>query len=79
MQGVFFRVEAKKKAERLGLTGFTKNERDGALIIEAEGEKEKIEQFLEWARVGPAGAYVTNVEVSEGEMKGFAEFKVSPS
>ena len=76
VQGVFFRVEAKKEADVLGLAGFTNNESDGTLVIEAEGEENALEAFLSWCKKGPAGAYVTHVEMQYGKPKGFTEFEI---
>jgi len=39
VQGVFFREAAKRKARELSLVGFVKNQEDGAVYLEAEGEK----------------------------------------
>lgn len=74
VQGVFFRVSAKKEAEKLGITGFARNEPDGSVYIEAEGNKEKLDKFLEWCRIGPTAAKVDKVEVKEGGIKNFSEF-----
>ncbi len=76
VQGVFFRNSAKAEAERLGIKGFARNEPDGAVYIEAEGEPEALEKFLAWCRRGPGPAKVGLVEVTEGEAKGFKEFAV---
>lgn len=58
VQGVFFRANAKKKAKELGITGFARNEPDGTVYIEAEGEEENLEKFLEWCHRGPPFAHV---------------------
>ena len=76
VQGVFFRAETKKKAEELGLAGFTKNERDGTLLIEAEGEERLLRDFLDWCKKGPVGAHITYMEVYEGPPGGFKGFEV---
>ena len=61
-QGVFFRHSAKKKAEELEISGLARNEEDGTVYIEAQGEKENLEKFIKWCRVGPAPASVEKVE-----------------
>ena len=76
VQGVFFRVLAKEKADELGITGFVRNESDGSLYIEAEGEASNLDRFLAWCRQGPKSAGVEDVEVSESEMRGFVEFSL---
>ncbi len=39
VQGVNFRFEAKLTADKLGVKGFVRNEADGSVYIEAEGEE----------------------------------------
>ena len=75
VQGVFFRVSAKEKAEELNIAGFVRNEPDGPVYVEAEGEKESLDEFLQWCKNGPEGAKVDKVEVAEGSLKNFSEFK----
>ena len=74
VQGVFFRVTAKEKAEKLRIKGFARNEEDGAVYIEAEGEKDKLDKFLEWCKNGPDKAQVEKLEVTEGPVKNFSSF-----
>ena len=76
VQGVFFRVSAKEKADELGITGFARNERDASLYIEAEGEEDNLNKFFAWCQDGPDSANVENVEISEGKMGNFSEFKI---
>lgn len=77
VQGVFFRMEAKKKAEQLGLSGFAENHEDGTVYIELEGEESLLEEFVNWAKNGPSLANVEDVEIMEEEgLKGFEDFTV---
>jgi len=62
VQGVFFRHSAKQKAEELNIKGFAKNEPDGTVYIEAEGEEENLKQFLDWCYQGSPFALVEKVE-----------------
>lgn len=77
VQGVFFRASTKDEADRLGIKGFVKNERDGSVYIEAEGEDESLKHFVEWCRVGPAHAVVADVKIAEVEPRSFSVFKIS--
>lgn len=72
---VDFRHSARRLAEELGITGFARNERDGTLYIEAEGSDRALRQFVEWCQTGPKYAKVERVEVSEGGISGFQDFK----
>ena len=77
VQGVFFRHSAQKEAEKLGLKGFARNEPDGAVYLEAEGEEKDLEKFLEWCRKGPPLAQVQKVESGfSRELKNFKEFTI---
>ncbi len=75
VQGVFFRVSAKDEADKLGLKGFARNEKDGSVYIEVEGKKETLDKFLEWCKNGPEAAMVEKLEIKEGTVKNFSEFK----
>ncbi|NQU83353.1 MAG: acylphosphatase [Parcubacteria group bacterium] len=63
VQGVFFRVGIKEKADELGIFGWARNIESGGVEIMAEGEKEKLEKLIEWARQGPESAEVEKAEV----------------
>lgn len=77
VQRVFFRHSAREKARELGVTGFARNEEDGAVYIEAEGEEGALEQFIAWCRIGPEPAQVENIEVSySDELKHFSDFSM---
>ena len=76
VQGVFFRESARNKAEELGINGFAKNEPDGIVYIEAEGEEEKLKEFIKWCGYGPELAGVGKINFKEGELKNFEKFVV---
>jgi acylphosphatase len=77
VQGVFFRASTQEKATELGLTGRVRNREDGAVEIIAEGGKEKLNELVEWCRVGPPGARVTGVEIKSEPYTGeFKEFSI---
>lgn len=75
VQGVFFRTTAKEEADKLNLTGFAKNEPDGSVYIEIEGEKNKLDNFLDWCKDGSTLARVNKIETTEGELKNFSTFE----
>lgn len=76
VQGVLFRDSAKEEAQRLGVTGFVRNEPDGTVYIEAEGREEQLREFITWVNRGTDRAHVARVEPEEGEMKGYTEFNI---
>ena len=53
VQGVGFRCEARRAAGKLGLTGWARNERDGAVTVEAEGPAACAAEFLRALRSVP--------------------------
>jgi acylphosphatase len=75
VQGVGFRYSAVYRAKGIGISGYVRNMPDGSVEVVAESEASKCEQFLEWLREGPPGAYVRNVEFHytqhTGRFKGF--------
>ncbi|PIR70606.1 MAG: acylphosphatase [Candidatus Niyogibacteria bacterium CG10_big_fil_rev_8_21_14_0_10_42_19] len=73
VQGVNFRHEVKNHANRLGITGWIKNENNGSLSMVVEGEEEKLEHLIDWCKSGPSFARVKDVEVKFDEATG--EFK----
>ena len=76
VQGVFFRASTKAVADQLGIKGMVKNQSDGTVYMEAEGDEFALESFLEWCDEGPEKAEVEKVEIKEGELKNFRNFEV---
>ncbi len=76
VQGVYFRDSTREQAEKLGLTGFVKNEPDGSVLIEAEGEEEDLQALADWCLDGPQLAKVERVETSEGTLHGYNKFEI---
>jgi acylphosphatase len=76
VQGVKFRYEATKLASTLGIAGLAKNQPDGSVYIDAEGDKLAIEKLLAWCRIGPSHASVTSVTYTEREPIGYRGFIV---
>jgi acylphosphatase len=76
VQGVWFRKSAQQKALALGLRGFCKNMEDGSVCIEAEGDLEKLFNFVNWCKKGPELAEVENIKMSEETPTGAMGFVV---
>jgi acylphosphatase len=76
VQGVFYRASTVEKARQLGLRGFVRNEPDGSVYIEAEGEPDVLAKFVDWTKTGPPRARVDSCEVFEGSVKGFKAFEI---
>ena len=65
VQGVGFRWGAREAAQRLGVTGWARNRRDGSVEVEVEGPPEQVDRMLDWLRTGPPGSSVAAVDVSD--------------
>lgn len=62
VQGVGFRWCSYEKFVEFELQGKAENMPDGTLEITVSGEEENLKNFLRWARIGPQGARVANME-----------------
>jgi acylphosphatase len=76
VQGVNFRVRTRQKAQEIGIKGFVKNEIDGSVYIEAEGDEDQIQAFMEWCGEGPERADVQEVYFESAPLKNFLGFDV---
>ena len=76
VQGVFFRAEARARAEALGVAGWIRNADDGTVEAVFEGDDEQVSSLVEWCRHGPAGARVDEVEAVREEPAGEVGFQV---
>ncbi|NOZ03479.1 MAG: acylphosphatase [FCB group bacterium] len=77
VQGVWFRAFARRQAARLDLTGWVQNMFDGSVYCEVEGDKDKIDIFIEKLKRGPEFARVDDVQVEWVPFKGqFDSFEV---
>ena len=76
VQGVKYRVTAQREARQRGLTGWVRNEPDGAVLIDVEGHPEAVDAFLTWCSKGPPGARVTAVETTVADPAGYEEFTI---
>ncbi|WP_192988420.1 acylphosphatase [Carnobacterium mobile] len=66
VQGVGFRYMTKMVADQLGVFGIVRNESDGSVYIEANGEPEKIDAFIEEIRKSPSpSGKVEHIDLAE--------------
>ena len=75
VQGVFFRMETKKAADRLGVFGWVRNQLDGTVEAVFEADRDRVDAIIVWCREGPPIADVSDVIVNweeyTGEFDGF--------
>ncbi len=67
VQGVGYRYAMTREADRLGLAGWVRNRLDGSVEAVVAGPAEQVDAVIDWAKRGPAPAYVSAVEVREAE------------
>lgn len=76
VQGVFYRAFTQKEAERLQVNGFVRNQPNGDVYIEAEGEESALKELINWCKTGSPNAIVQEVKTAEGELKKFTGFRI---
>lgn len=76
VQGVFFRASAKEKADELHIKGLARNNADGSVSIEAEGEEENLLRFIDWCKKGPRLSRVDRCEIEENVVQHFNNFSI---
>ncbi|MDR2802903.1 MAG: acylphosphatase [Treponema sp.] len=70
VQGVGFRYYACTEAERLGISGWIRNNPGGEVEVYAEGGREPLKLFLAWLRKGPRYGRVDSVSVDWRKPRG---------
>lgn len=76
VQGVYYRASLLKEAERLGLKGFVENKANGNVEAIAYGEEEGLMALVEWCKLGPPLAVVSDVKFAECEAEIFENFSI---
>ncbi len=78
VQGVFFRREVTRLARHLDVSGWVRNLPDGSVEVLAEGDKQKLDELVQFCRIGPSGARVKDVGVEWSDFRGeFRGFKIT--
>lgn len=78
VQGVFYRMETRKVAEKFGVAGWVRNLIDGRVEAMFEGAEGDVEAVLKWCHEGPRHAVVENVEISRQAYSGeFDSFEIA--
>jgi acylphosphatase len=76
VQGVGFRYFVIRHAQRLGLSGYTKNLYSGEVLTMVEGSKPAIVELYSLIKTGPSHAHVRKYTISweeyAGEFSGFS-------
>lgn len=67
VQGVNYRAWTRKEAEKLGLTGWVRNEEDGSVAAFIAGPAAAVAAMIGKLRQGPSMAAVSEVAVEDAE------------
>jgi len=76
VQGVFYRAETQRSAQRLGLTGWVRNVPDGSVELVACGEAAELDQLERWLWQGPPHAQVEKVEAGDVKPQQYSGFEI---
>ena len=76
VQGVSFRVWCKEQALAKKLVGLVRNEENGSVYIELEGDFKAVQSVVEACYFGPELAVVTDVATKEISLKKDNEFEI---
>ena len=67
VQGVGFRYSMLREAQRLGLSGWVRNRRDGSVEALVQGKADIVAAMVAWSKQGPPGAQVSEVSVANAD------------
>ncbi len=70
MQGVGYRANTRRVANRLDLKGWVRNMPNGDVEAVVEGSEEMVDRLIQWCHRGPTGAHVTDIQVRHETPKG---------
>ncbi len=77
VQGVYFRYRTRDEAKKYGVNGWVRNLPDGRVEAIFAGQKENVEELIDFVSKGPSRAKVLDVNVNWQDYNGeFKEFKV---
>jgi acylphosphatase len=77
VQGVYFRFNMQQVAKKNSVVGWVRNLPDGNVEALLEGNKEDVNQVVEWSKIGPDNAMVDEVKVEYRQYVGeYSDFIV---
>ncbi len=80
VQGVGFRYFVQTEANQLDLVGWARNRRDGSVEVVAEGEVDKLKDFVGTLQRGSASSLVREVKTRLQDPSGeFKSFHIRPT
>ncbi|WP_377705768.1 acylphosphatase [Pseudoduganella sp. UC29_71] len=79
VQGVGYRASLADRAAALGLRGWVRNRRDGAVEALVDGDAQAIDAIVSWARRGPPAARVASVAIEDAAPAEPGAFNILPT
>ncbi|TNE92681.1 MAG: acylphosphatase [Deltaproteobacteria bacterium] len=79
VQGVWFRDSTVRTAQALGLQGWVRNRRDGTVEAVFEGPTDVVDEAVDWCRLGPPQARVSEIEIEDEPLVGERGFARRPT
>ena len=70
VQGVYFRFNMQQVAMKNSVVGWVRNLPDGNVEALLEGNKEHVNQVVQWSKIGPENARVDEVKTDYGQYTG---------
>jgi acylphosphatase len=67
VQGVGYRYALRREAQRRGVAGWVRNRGDGSVEALLQGAAERVAEVVAWARRGPPGSRVDEVEIDPAD------------
>ena len=80
VQGVGFRYFTQEKAQQFSLKGWVRNTHNGAVESVAEGNHADLEHWINFLRIGPGSALVTELTYEWSDAKDeYKGFQIAPT
>ena len=76
VQGVFYRDSCRTMAVALGVKGWVRNLPNGSVQVVAEGDRDAVDQLVDWCRTGPPHAVVADVQIVDEPVAAEREFRL---
>jgi acylphosphatase len=76
VQGVGYRWWCQAEAQRLGVTGWVRNEPDESVAGHFEGAADAVDALVAWCRTGPSYAHVQQVTSVPAHPTGAEKFEI---
>ena len=77
VQGVYFRFNMRQVAMKNSVVGWVRNLPDGNVEALLEGNKEDVNQVVQWSKIGPENARVDEVKMDYGQHTGkYKDFRI---